>query len=390
MTRLTLPAVRIATAATAALGGLGLVLLAPGTPASAVVTPVCTAGTCVLTFTVVDAEDSWTPPAGVTAANIVLDGGGGGAAIGPEPGGQGGQVTTHVSGLIVSDTIEVAVGSAGTDGTDIAAGLGGAPGGGNGGSSGTGGGGGSSALVVNGTLVSMAGGGGGAGAGNSSGGGFGGSVSDVSGGDGEHGSGGSGGEGGVGQDAGGSGGGGGGSGQAGGSQSGLAPGVGGGGGSSDIGRGGGAGGAGDPGGQGGGGTSDDGSGGGGGAAGQNLCDAETVGNIVVTQDACITTASSLTGDGQITITYADPSAVTTTTASTTTTTTTAAVTTTTVRSAATGGSGTPGSTSTPAVLAVTGIDLNQELLGGITLIALGGLVLSSLAIGRRKRTTHSA
>jgi hypothetical protein len=153
--RLMQPLVRIAGAACAVAGGLGLAVLATNSPAAASPTPMCTGANCTVTFASAGVDQTWVVPAGVTRANFQLYGGVG-AGVASVRGGDGAEVTGTLdldAGTPV--TVDVGGGSAFGD-------FGGANGGGNGSQSG-GAGGGASDIKLAGVAQLIAGGGGGAG-----------------------------------------------------------------------------------------------------------------------------------------------------------------------------------------------------------------------------------
>jgi hypothetical protein len=173
MRRLTLPVPRLPLLGAAViLGAAGLATTLPALPASAASGACTTSGdqvTC--TFTVTGAAQSWTPPAGVSAATVILDGASGGAGAGisfspHEPGGNGATVTATIP-VMAGEAYQVLVGGAAPgDGNE----SGGFNGGGTGGSGGkgnvgfvAGGGGGASTFALGSAVLAVAGGGGGGG-----------------------------------------------------------------------------------------------------------------------------------------------------------------------------------------------------------------------------------
>ena len=151
---------RIGMAATLAAGVIGFAVFASISAASASPTPVCSGGTCTVTFTTVGVGQSWVVPADVTSASFVLVGaaGGGDSSV---AGGDGAEVTGSLS-LTAGTTVTVDVGGGVAD--DVATGgiNGGGAGGGGSGGGGAGGGGGTD-IELAGVLQLVAGGGGGAG-----------------------------------------------------------------------------------------------------------------------------------------------------------------------------------------------------------------------------------
>jgi hypothetical protein len=153
--RLIQPLGRIAGAACAVAGGLGLAVLATSSPASAAPTPMCTGANCTITFASAGVGQTWVVPAGVTRANFQLYGGAG-AGVASVRGGDGAEVTGTL-GLAAGTDVTVDVGGGSAFGE-----FGGANGGGNGSASG-GSGGGASDIKLAGVAQLIAGGGGGAG-----------------------------------------------------------------------------------------------------------------------------------------------------------------------------------------------------------------------------------
>jgi hypothetical protein len=148
------------------IGVLGVANLVPTAPASADPIPVCSAGTCTVTYTSPGLGQTWTVPSGVSTESFTLTGGAGGE------GGNFGGLPSVVSGSVsaaVGSTITVDVGGGGISWES--GGIGGVNGGGNGsftsGSGGGGGGGGATDIKVGGTAqvdrVLVAGGAGGGG-----------------------------------------------------------------------------------------------------------------------------------------------------------------------------------------------------------------------------------
>jgi hypothetical protein len=146
------------------LGLFGITNLMPVVPASAAPTPVCSAGTCTVTFVTPGGGQSWVVPAGVTTESFTLTGAIGGSNS-DVAGGDGARVTGSLT-LAAGTTVTVDVGGAGGPSGDSGINGGGVGGpsilGGNGGGGGGGGGGGSD-IKVGGTDQLVAGGGGGAG-----------------------------------------------------------------------------------------------------------------------------------------------------------------------------------------------------------------------------------
>jgi hypothetical protein len=162
---------RLATAtvgltAAVGIGVLGVTNLVPTAPASADPAPVCSAGTCTVSYTSPGLGQTWTVPSGVSTESFTLYGAAGGE------GGNFGGLPSVVSGSLsaaVGSTITVDVGGGGI--SWAGGGIGGVNGGGNGaftsGSGGGGGGGGATDIKVGGTAqtdrVLVAGGAGGGG-----------------------------------------------------------------------------------------------------------------------------------------------------------------------------------------------------------------------------------
>src|SRR3954471_8034124 len=158
-----------AAVAAAGLAALGLASVVPIGPASATSSGACVeSGTTTVTVTCSIANDasgvgSWTPPARLLSAVVVVEGGHGGAGSGggTAPGGAGGIAIATV-GVSSAITYSVIVGGHGGNGTGASAGTAGANGGGAGslGSAGSGGGGGRSEIDLSTTRLVVAGGGG--------------------------------------------------------------------------------------------------------------------------------------------------------------------------------------------------------------------------------------
>lgn len=154
--------------AAALLGGVCVALAPAGTAAAT--SPVCSAGTCTVTFAATGARQSFTVPAGVTSLSAKVDGaqgGSGGAATGS--GGLGGTVSAKLT-VTPGAVLGVDVGVQGADEDSfppnpVAGGYGGGGIGAEGGQSqgsGAGGGGGSFIFGPTGATLVAAGGGGGA------------------------------------------------------------------------------------------------------------------------------------------------------------------------------------------------------------------------------------
>lgn len=146
----------LAVAALSGLVGYGVTLDAGGADASPA--PVCTAGTCTVTFSTPGVGQSWVVPAGVTSASFTLYGAEGGSGLQAGAAGDGGEVTGMLS-LPAATTVTVDVGGKGSVGGPDAGGI---NGGGSGRFFGFGGGGGTD-IVVGAMTLLVAGGGGGAG-----------------------------------------------------------------------------------------------------------------------------------------------------------------------------------------------------------------------------------
>jgi hypothetical protein len=400
--RLTQPLGRLAASAILTPGVLGLAVFASSAPAAAAPpTPMCSGGTCTVTFSTAGTGQSWVVPAGVTSESLTLYGAIGGSGedtVGSATflGGDGAKVTGTLSAGPGS-TLTVDVGGAGSN----LGRTGGINGGGTGGDELTGGGGGGTDVQRAGVDQLVAGGGGGAGQGGENFCGGDGPNDPSAGTGGNAGAGGMnggltvvgtspasvtflGGFAGVAGESSGLGGLGGTATAAvdpcippGTTFAGAAGGDGtsGQGGSSVSGGGGGGGGGGlFGGGQGGDGAFDNhvaavfaGSGGGGGGSSDGVSS-----DLVVSPTGNPSDGSFNGGNGEVVISYADPTATTTTTVATTTTTIAHVAAST--------------SSSTAPALAVTGVDVVALLIAGSTLIGVGTLILAGTATSRRKRT----
>ncbi|HTT90874.1 MAG TPA: MBG domain-containing protein [Acidimicrobiales bacterium] len=139
--------------------GANAVLLA-GAPVAGASTPAptCASGTCTVTFPETGSTEPWTVPDGVSSLSVTLYGANGGGASGAT-GGSGARVEATVSSSPAS-ALTVNVGGSGVAGPDGFAGYGG---GGYGGEVDSGGGGGATTISEGATSVLVAGGGGGGG-----------------------------------------------------------------------------------------------------------------------------------------------------------------------------------------------------------------------------------
>ncbi len=139
--------------------GANAVLLA-GAPVAGATTPAptCASGTCTVTFPETGSAEPWTVPDGVSSLSVTLYGANGGGASGAT-GGSGAWVEATVSSSPAS-ALTVNVGGSGVAGPDGFAGYGG---GGYGGEVDSGGGGGATTISEGATPVLVAGGGGGGG-----------------------------------------------------------------------------------------------------------------------------------------------------------------------------------------------------------------------------------
>ncbi len=159
------PSVRfLATAGIVAggLAGANAVLFAGAPVAGAATSPTCTSGTCTITFPETGSTATWDVPSGVTSLSVTLYGADGGTGSGGPAGGSGAEVNAS---LAVGPSTLLPAGSALTVNVGGAAGLNGA--GYNGGGEGVsdaGGGGGATDLSQGATPLLVAGGGGGSGA----------------------------------------------------------------------------------------------------------------------------------------------------------------------------------------------------------------------------------
>ena len=128
-----------------ALGGSALVGVAiSGAPLAAAATssPVCSSGTCTVMFSYTGSAQSWSVPAGVSAATFdVLGAAGGegattngsmGAFFGVEPGGLGGETLSTLADLFSGEAVDLVVGGQGAAACTGATNAGGFNGGGDG------------------------------------------------------------------------------------------------------------------------------------------------------------------------------------------------------------------------------------------------------------------
>jgi hypothetical protein len=121
--------------------------------------PACAAGTCRVTYRHSGAPATWIVPPGVAKADFIVEGARGGSDRSGDLFGRGARVESTLGSLMVDEGVAVSVGGAGK--TDVEGGAGGFNGGGNGTLGG--GGGGFSSVTLGSTLMLLAGGGGGKG-----------------------------------------------------------------------------------------------------------------------------------------------------------------------------------------------------------------------------------
>lgn len=152
------------------LGGLAALITFAVSAWAASPAPVCSGGSCTVTFPETGAAQSWTVPPGVTSGTFTVDGAAGGTGAGLSPAAAGLGSSMHATlGLTAGQVYTVTVGGAGTSsGAGPNSGAGGFNGGGaagtGGGGGGAGGGGGFSSVALGSTSELVAGGGGGGGA----------------------------------------------------------------------------------------------------------------------------------------------------------------------------------------------------------------------------------